>query len=103
MIPTLAIHMDPEYYPDPQRFDPDRFNADQVAERHPFAFLPFGEGPRICIGMRFGLMQARVGLATLLKNFRFTVGTKLEHPPKFDPSSAILMIKGGLWLKGSKI
>nr|ADY68485.1 cytochrome P450 [Aedes albopictus]AEF79989.1 cytochrome P450 [Aedes albopictus] len=103
MIPTLAIHMDPEYYPDPERFDPDRFNADQVAARHPFAFLPFGEGPRVCIGMRFGLMQTRVGLATLLKNFRFTVGKRLETPVKLEPSSGILLIKGGLWMKVDKI
>lgn len=103
MIPTLAIHRDPEYYPDPMKFDPDRFTADQVAARHPFAFLPFGEGPRVCIGMRFGLMQARVGLATLLKNFRFTVGERLETPAQLDPSSAILLIKGGLWLKVDKI
>ncbi|XP_065092309.1 probable cytochrome P450 6a19 [Ochlerotatus camptorhynchus] len=103
MIPTLAIHHDPEFYPDPMKFDPDRFNSDQVAARHPFAFLAFGEGPRICIGLRFGLMQARIGLATLLKNFHFKLGTQMTGPPKLEPSSAILMIKGGLWMKVEKI
>lgn len=45
-----GLHYDPEYYPDPQRFDPERFNEENRASRHPFTYLPFGEGPHICIG-----------------------------------------------------
>ncbi|XP_065092311.1 probable cytochrome P450 6a14 [Ochlerotatus camptorhynchus] len=103
MISPFAIHHDPEFYPDPMKFDPDRFNPDQVAARHPMAFLPFGEGPRVCIGMRFGLMQTRIGLATLLKNFRFTLGARMETTPIFDPASAVLTLQGGLWVKAKKM
>uniref|UniRef100_A0A1Q3FSX7 Putative cytochrome p450 n=1 Tax=Culex tarsalis TaxID=7177 RepID=A0A1Q3FSX7_CULTA len=102
-IPVLAIHRDPELYPDPLKFDPERFNPDQVAKRHPFAFLPFGDGPRVCIGMRFGLMQTRVGLATLLQNFRFTVSPRTRIPAKIDPVSGIIMAEGGLFLQADKI
>jgi cytochrome P450 family 6 len=50
VIPILALHHDPEYYPDTQRFDPERFSKDNKEKRHHFVYLPFGEGPRVCIG-----------------------------------------------------
>jgi cytochrome P450 family 6 len=50
ITPVYALHHDPKYYPDPERFDPERFNEDVKAKRHHYVYLPFGESPRICIG-----------------------------------------------------
>lgn len=50
ILPYDAIHHDPEYYPDPDEFNPERFSSANKTKIPNFAFLPFGEGPRICIG-----------------------------------------------------
>jgi cytochrome P450 len=50
LVPILGLHHDPKYYPDPERFDPERFNVAEKKKRPQFCYLPFGEGPRMCIG-----------------------------------------------------
>lgn len=50
IVPTYAIHRDSEYYPDPYKFDPERFTNDKTSTKNNFTFMPFGEGPRMCIG-----------------------------------------------------
>ncbi|KAM8717479.1 hypothetical protein ACLKA7_004211 [Drosophila subpalustris] len=71
-IPVNAIHYDPEIYPEPDKFRPERFEAAACQQRHPLAFLSFGDGPRNCIGLRFARMQVKVALITLLNAFRFS-------------------------------
>lgn len=53
VIPTYGLQTDPQYYPDPEKFDPERFSKEEIAKRHPYTYLPFGEGPRNCIGKYF--------------------------------------------------
>lgn len=103
MIPVYAIHHDPDIYPDPETFLPERFEPAAVQTRPSCSFLPFGEGPRNCIGLRFGMMQARIGLVTLLRHFEFDLGDKTQLPLEFMSSTAVLTIKGGLYVKLRKI
>ncbi|KAK9307618.1 hypothetical protein QLX08_002207 [Tetragonisca angustula] len=58
-VPVYGIQHDPNIYPDPEKFDPERFNDDAAAARHPMSFLPFGDGPRNCIGARFAHYQSK--------------------------------------------
>ena len=103
-LSTYSFHHDPEYYPKPEKFDPERFSPDDdVRTRHPFTFLPFGEGPRNCIGLRFGLMQSKIAVAKILQNYKITPSDKTPIPMKFIPSGPFLAPVGGMWLKLNKI
>lgn len=103
MIPVYDIQHDPEYYPEPDKFDPDRFETEEVIKRNPMTWLPFGDGPRNCIGLRFGMMQTRIGLVTLLNSFEFSLGAKMSVPINFDPEALTLSPKGGMYLKVKSI
>ncbi|XP_025263019.1 probable cytochrome P450 6a14 [Camponotus floridanus] len=97
-IPVFGLHRDPLIYPDPDRFDPERFNEDKIAARHPYTYLPFGEGPRICIGSRFGYMQTKIGLVSLLSKFKFKLDPRTMIPLTYDPTNFVLAPKEGVYL-----
>ncbi|EDS44710.1 cytochrome P450 6a9 [Culex quinquefasciatus] len=103
MVPIFAMHHDEEHFPDPEAYKPERFSPEEVAQRDPYCYLPFGEGPRICIGMRFGQIQARVGLANLLRRFRFSVCDRTQIPVKYSRTNFILGPANGVWLKVEKL
>jgi cytochrome P450 family 6 len=103
MIPVYAIQHDPENFKNPESYDPDRFSPENEANIRPYSFLPFGDGPRNCIGLRFGMMQARVGLIALLSRFKFTMSSKMAVPVVFSKKSMILSPEGGLWLNVEKL
>ncbi|XP_047117123.1 probable cytochrome P450 6a14 [Schistocerca piceifrons] len=99
IIPVLGLHYDPQYYPQPQHFDPERFSEEQKNDRHDFVYLPFGDGPRVCIGMRFGLMQTKIGLASLLSRYNIETCSRTVKELKMDPRSFILTPVSGIWLR----
>lgn len=99
LIPVYAIHHDPKYYPDPERFDPDRFTDISKSSRQQFTYLPFGEGPRVCIGFRYGMLQVKVGLAALLLHYEFTACPKTKARPELNARSWITSPANGMWLK----
>lgn len=66
-----SLHHDPEIYPDPYKFDPERFSEDNKKKRDNETFIPFGTGPRHCIGMRFALLEIKLLLSTILSKYKF--------------------------------
>lgn len=102
-IPAYAIQNDPDIFPNPKKFDPERFSPEEQAKRSPYAFLPFGQGPRNCIGLRFGIMQAKIGLALLLSNFKFEPCSKSVNPIRFAHDLPILTPKDGVYLRVTRV
>ncbi|XP_053665893.1 probable cytochrome P450 6a13 [Anopheles marshallii] len=98
-IPVYGIQRDERYYPEPDRFDPDRFAPERIAERHFSTFLPFGEGPRVCIGQRLGVMQSRIGLATILANFRLRPGPRTQIPIVYAKDAILLQSQDEVFLQ----
>ena len=69
-IPTYALQRDPEHFPQPDEFKPDRFLADNITH-HSYAYLPFGAGPRNCIGMRLAQTEIKLALINLVDQYKF--------------------------------
>ena len=76
VIPVFALHRHVRLWEDPNTFNPDRFAPDQVKDRARYAYLPFSAGPRVCIGASFAMIEAVVILASLVRAFRFRLGSK---------------------------
>jgi len=80
MVPIYGLHMDPKYFPDPEKFDPERYSEENVTKIVQGSYLPFGLGPRNCIGSRFALLQIKAITFQLLKHFTFEVCEKTQIP-----------------------
>lgn len=70
---AYTLHRHPEFWDDPERFDPERFTPERAAQRPRFAYLPFGAGPRLCIGNGFAMLEGQLILATVAQRYRFTL------------------------------
>jgi cytochrome P450 len=79
-VPIYALHRHSALWTDPNAFDPDRFAPEGSRQRHRYAYLPFGAGPRICIGSSFAMLEGVAILATLLQGLKFSATT--ARPPK---------------------
>ena len=74
LVSPYLLHRDPTAWPDPTRFDPDRFSPGKEKDRHSYSYIPFGGGPRLCIGNQFALMEMQILLAMLVRKFSIKAG-----------------------------
>lgn len=77
-VVAWALHRHPEFWPDPDRFDPNRFDPDRAKARHSYCYLPFGAGPRTCIGAGMAMLEIQLVLAQSLQRFKLQVVP--DHP-----------------------
>ncbi|KAM3966423.1 cytochrome P450 9e2-like [Aphomia sociella] len=98
-IPVWAFHRDPNFFPNPTKFDPERFSEENKHKIQPFTYMPFGMGPRNCIGSRFALCEVKVMLYQLLQHMEVTPNEKTRIPAELSTDSFNIRIKGGHWIR----
>lgn len=119
-VPIYSIHNDPQYYPNPEIFDPDRFSAENGGLKKfkdMGVYLAFGDGPRICLGkdnanfilnnityvkiftgMRFALLQVKAAVVEIVRNNQLSVNKRTHETIVYDPKNFLLVPIGGIWL-----
>ncbi|KAK9752567.1 Cytochrome P450 [Popillia japonica] len=98
LIPISAIQRDPEYFSNPDTFDPERFNDENKENIKPYTYMPFGLGPRNCIGSRFAILEAKTIFFSMLSKFNFAAIDKTQIPLKLSKKSFNLAGENGIWV-----
>lgn len=96
MISVLGLHHDPQYFPEPEKFDPDRFSD---KGKIPY-MIGFGGGPRYCLGRRFGELQMKLAVIQIIRNYKLSVNEKTGPALKIDNVTrhVLLQFKNTIWL-----
>jgi cytochrome P450 family 9 len=98
-IPVYGLHHDPKYFEEPEKFDPERFLGERKNQTlHCGAYLPFGLGPRMCIGNRFALLETKILLFHLLARCDLKPSEKTKIPLKIAKDAFNMKAEGGFWL-----
>lgn len=100
-IPIYAISHDPLYFPDPDKFIPERFLKENKEKLYPYTNMPFGAGLRLCLGMKLATLQIKMALIKILQRAKFKLGNNTKEEPEFDalnglhcPKNVLLNIEG---------
>ncbi len=93
MISPYTLHRHPGFWPDPDRFRPERFATSAAVTTHRYAYIPFGAGPRVCVGSHLGMMEATLIAAMVARDFRFELAAGARPEPEAMLS---LRVRGGL-------
>ncbi|KAK1131285.1 hypothetical protein K0M31_017572 [Melipona bicolor] len=102
-ISIFGLHTDPRYWVNPDVFDPERFNNERKQTIEKMTFLPFNEGPRICVGMKMALLQMKACLATLLSYYNLELSPRTQLPLKVSPLYILSEPIGRNWVYVSKL
>ncbi|KAK4873601.1 hypothetical protein RN001_012961 [Aquatica leii] len=98
ICPIHGIHSDPKYYPNPEKFDPERFSDENKHNILPYTYLPFGVGPRNCIGSRFALLEGKLIVAKIISKFEIVPIEKTQIPIVFSKSNFNPLPDNGIWV-----
>ncbi|XP_023228557.1 cytochrome P450 3A4-like [Centruroides sculpturatus] len=99
-VPVYLLHRDEDYWPDAEKFIPERFFPENRNKNNPMAWQPFGSGPRNCVGMRFAQMEAKMAIAKILKKFYLKPCKNTDkHPLKLQVGLSIIRPKYGVPIK----
>lgn len=90
-MPVYAIQHDPDIFPEPEVFDPNRFLDENEKNRHPMLFMPFGDGPRNCIGARFAKIQSKIAMIKVLSSFKLEICDKTVKTYEMDKKPLFLL------------
>ncbi|KAG8289884.1 hypothetical protein J6590_095406 [Homalodisca vitripennis] len=102
VIPLVALHHDSDYYPDPYQFDPERFSPENLRNHLGTTSIPFGDGPMVCLGQRFGKMQAKCVIATIISQFELTPVPETPTQLTIDPLQFLTTMEHPILIRLSK-
>lgn len=99
MFTTYAFHHESNFFPQPEKFDPDRFGPENLKDQNMNAYMPFGIGPRSCIGNRFALMTLKLIIYKMILNLKFDVCEKTQIPLQFKKTMVNISTEKGTWIR----